>query len=360
MGIAFSYAPVARVKQVTRDRGTVYVDHTRLMKLHPSWQALDMMKKTLADMGNIENSSVTGVGDFEVKHVAVSEAAGSESLLREQLRTEVAREAVGALGELETERRQALERRSHTMRDDMAEEEARKLRLQAQEVETGVTQQLRTIAAENAYDRINAQLKLSALKAAGKTKGVDTSLVNAKINSTQSELDRINRISTAQSNETLAKAADGIDRLSTESYNRINATIGIYESGENRRIEEQIATARDQILLELDSYVKDSNKNDAFPGRLSSKAAVVKATGNIDRMGVGSSASELRNRIKQLEVQIADDVKRAAKKLGVENDVNVVFTRGAVSKDSTDDFAESMRRMDWGVYEPVMLDALGS
>ena len=103
VGIAFSYAPVAKVAHATGNWGTVYVDPARLMTLHPSWQALDMMKKTLADMGHVESGTPASVGDVEVAHVSINEPSSSDSLLHEQLRTEVAREAVGALGGLETQ-----------------------------------------------------------------------------------------------------------------------------------------------------------------------------------------------------------------------------------------------------------------
>lgn len=361
VGMAFSYAPVATVKHVTRDRGTVYVDPTRLMTLHPSWQALDMMKKTLVDMGYVDKSSPASVGDVRVARVPVSESAKGNSLLREQLRTEATREAVGALGQLETERRQAVGSRSRSMRDDMASEEERKLKLQAQEIESGVSDQLKVVAEENTYDRINAQLKLSALKAAGRSKGVDTTLISSKISSAQSDLDRVNRISTTQSNEVMAQAAAGIDKLSSEAQDKINATLDIYERGENRRIEEQIAAARDQILSELDSHVSgSSNKDDVFAKQPKGTTVVASVVGGVPRTKIRGDAAELKGRIKQLEAQILNDVTRAARAVGNGKGVNVVFVRGDAHKDLTDDFARSMRRIDWGAYEPVMLDALGS
>lgn len=365
VGIAFSYAPVREVKRVVPDRGTVYVDPARLMSMHPSWQALGTMRKTLADMDVVDKNSPSSVGLVQVAQVSVPGSTGSGTVEheREELRAESMRQVVGALGQLEAERRQALERRLHTMRADMTREEERKLRLQAQEIEAGVSEQLQFVAQKSSFDRINAQLKLSTLKAAGKLKGVDSALINSRTKAAQSELDRVTRIHNAESNEVLAEATASIDDLSAEAQSKINATLDIYERGETRRIEQQVASARDQILQELDSYVGNGSSRgaDMFGKRRGDSMAVSRVVGDGSRTDIDDDAAVLKDKIRKLEARIRNEVVRAVKVVADEDGVNVVFTRGRVKlPDKTQDFVESMRKIGWGAYKPVVLGALGS
>ena len=361
VGVSFSYTPSVKNESSRSDGREVYVDISKLSKLHPSYAALVEMRAALADV-QAGSSRVVSLDhpELRVKKIAGNTPA---TIDRSNLVAAVAKSAMDDLYMLESDQREALRARLREKRETMMEDAEAEIKLQVYELEDETAKKLRLVTERYVTDRLNAQIRTFALKSASESLGVDQEAANLKLAKACAELDYIDSACLGQENEVNAKSKDQINTLRKSAERDIDAALSLYESTEDRRISDSVSAAREQTLrdLKLQSGVIKAGKA-ASASLLQSGGAVELLKHPVAEDNASAKALiMLEKQASEIELRIKEDVVRVVQKLASEKGVKVTFSRGERRlADETQMFRGLMRKFAWGICEPVLTGMSGS
>jgi len=312
---------------VTRHVG--YVDMNKLVALHPESKALAIMQATLADVRRASLKSAAAHADSP--GAIRGSAAKAKSIDdRKALEAEVAWLAVKREADLESDQQQAIQARQRSSREEMTRSAESEISGQVRDIQDAAAAKLRSSAERYGPNRLNAQMKLSAVTSSSKSAGVDPTLAAAKVKDAQAALDTINQASAREADAIKAEAQKQIDALHKSASAKVEQALAIYASGQTDRIKRGAKTARDETISEL--YPSQMcPRVDEAAGKLVSVPASAHAA-----YSSALNAEVLQKRIAALEAQIRADLSRAIDKLARQKGVAVTFARrsGSVPDDT--------------------------
>lgn len=361
VSVSFSYQPeqpVVMEKKTSVIRQEVYVNVYKLVRLHPRWEVLSEMKATLAE-ARIAPEALKSPGHLHVSQLDAEHVPDSNSsVFRQTLEAEAGKAAIRALGQLESDRRTAMESRTRVMRETMISSTKADIQAETQKIVDYAGDNERKIAQENSSDRLNAEIRLSALNHALKLQGVRKQELQDKLKTAQAGFDKVTQSTQAETLKIESDTKEKIADLHEQSADMLDAAISIYESGENRRIEEEMTTARDATFKELSlperDFLNEGKTSAGFDMKPGQNASLL--TSDADEAGKLGTAW-MHKEISTLESRILQDVKRMVLGMAEKKGVKVVFTRNdADIPDQTQVFYDLMRRSDWSAGGLILSD----
>lgn len=388
LGATMARAPVrGRTIQSDPHRQLVYVDIGKLYRLHPEWDVLSAMKSTVADVRGESGPALSRPEPLPAPAVRSSEALlPAASVSRARLEADVASTAIGALRGLESARRDALSTGLRATRGVLEEAAAVEMVGAETEVRNDAAAKLKALAERYASDRVNAQIRISALGIASSrlrdladplragpavqgdaapllVRETETSasgeLVTAELElrSVQAKLGKIIDATADEEAAIRAEAQSKIRALRDSAAARIEATLSEQESDGRRRIEDDIGAARTEILQELAVLGRglDSTKSALCPKGSASKVSVARSSSpdvlrypSPGTEAISASVSALESRVR---ADVAGMVRRVADRMGL----RVTFDRAASgAPDKTGVFESAMRSSARDLCGPVL------
>ncbi|MHB9035293.1 MAG: hypothetical protein ACYC64_01410 [Armatimonadota bacterium] len=352
-GLALSSCQPAVTTRQDTARREVYVDIDRLVQLHPAWEALSMTKSAVADVR-------TGSSPFgSAKQKVAGGKQGSilvadlDPATRERLVTETIASAGAALRELEVEQRQAIDIRLRMRRETMENSAQAEVMVGVHEIEERAARSAEQVVLKHCPDRINAELKVAALKTESDSPGTDAKVAKSKIAAAETNLNQIKDECVLETKRVWDDAKDRIDSLLADAATRTDASLAIYESGETRKISDRAASARGEILGELQSLYAMTNTGGTQVFSANGNRTLARASRATD--GAPGSFGDWRNDTTGLERRIRQDVKCAVAKIAYANGMTVVFSRSSNRiPDETRQFAQLMTERAWHGCGPVI------
>lgn len=361
VGVSFSYTPsVENGSEISTER-EVYVNVTKLTKLHPSYAAFVEMRATLA---NIDAGSQKLVSQDQPE-LSIDKVARKTSgtMNRNDMVAAVAKSAMADLFMLESDQREALRARLSEKREIMMEDAEAEIKLQVFETEDAAAKKLRSVSEQYVTERLNAQIRTIALRSAAKSLGVDQLTANLNLDKARAELVRIDSECLTQENEVNAKTRARISELRANAEKSIDSALLQYISEENLRIDGSATVARKQTFREIKSFDSIANHtSNALLSRskfgksvkLPKYAAVASSSDTKAFVALEKKASEIEKRIKE-------DVVHTVQKLAEKRGMKVIFTQGEHKlPDETQMFRGLMRECAWEICEPVLIGMRGS
>ena len=357
---AFSYNPSDEISRDTSPVREVFVDINKLVELHPSYGAVADMNATLADVRVRSNAtSMSAPSDRERSHSA-GLAVAPEG--RRKLVADAAKSATDGLAKMEADQREALQARLRVSRAAMMESADVEMKTKALEIEQSAVDSQQLIARDHAPDRLKAQLKAMALRAASKSLGVDPAAAALRAGKAQAEVTRIDSVSAVAEDDVETQARARIDQLRAAAKAKTDAELAAYENGEDRRIERSTVTARDQIAKEMASFSgMPAGWGTVARGKLSHGSAA-SAPQRMVAHGPGDAAlTVLREQAVRADAQIRQDVQRAVLRFAKERGVSVRFSlSGRRLPDETRVFSTLMREHALDACGPVLTQPRGT
>ena len=365
LGISISNARVEPIQHKPVSNHDVYVDISKLIRLHPSWQAVETMRATVADVR--ASSSGVQLAKADVAPNASSNSIKGESyspvsVSRRSLEAEVCKSAASALQQLESDQWAALQTRLQINRSAMLKSAEAEIRLQRHEVYADAAEQMKNAANLHSNERLNTQMRVTALRSASKTPGIGPSL-KPKLDEAEAELDRINSETSSQLQKITAQTQEKVLSIRSSYEAKIDAALSVYETGEGKRIKNASKASHKEVLDEV--CIFDAL---ASPEEAASVVSRLKPVGSV--VNVSPVAEHSQNNARRLvdfsrqtsrlEMQIRDDVARAIRQMGADKGMRVVFSRRDGVPDKTREFSALMREQAWSVCRPIFSEAYGS
>ncbi|MCE5199873.1 MAG: hypothetical protein ABFD54_02520 [Armatimonadota bacterium] len=354
-GLGLSRRSPASVKHTAPVKQVVFVDISKLVKMHPSWDALCLMQSTSRN-SQPGKGAVDIMGDGPAWTGASSAHAEKpgDVVSRACLAAVAAVAAEQAMIQLESQQRDALQARMRDKRDTLEQSTRADAKLREKEIEDEATANELAIAEKYCADRLNAQIKLMALQTVSGTTGIDDVAIAARLKQVKDDLDRITSACATQTSEAAAASRASAEKVWADAAERIDAAMSIYESGENRKIESGGYLARNDILSEVKHASSAAGTPVAVPVRQHrrSRGSMRLASNSSEATSV---SGEWRDRCSTLQARIASDVAQAVKKIAREEGVRVTFScKGSKTPDATERFARLMRDRAWRSCGPVV------
>lgn len=357
VGVSFSYTPSVENESKISAGREVYVNVTQLTKLHPSYAALSEMRATLA---NVQAGSSRVMAQYrpEVQAKSVVKNA-SGTMNRNNLIAAVAKSAMADLYMLESDQREALRARLRDKREIMKEDAEAEIKLQVSEIEEAAAKSIRSVAQSRVTDRLNAQIRTFALRSAAKSMGVDQQIANTNLDKAREELSRIDSERLTLENALNANARARISELRVSAEKDIDSKLSMYETEENRRIDDSVVAPHEQAVREMKPFDGFANHAKTASVNRTSTAVRMPKYPAIDKSDTAFTVLEKKSF--EIETRIKKDVVRAVQKLAREKGVKVFFTQGGQNlPDETQMFSSLMRECAWGICEPVLTGMRGS
>lgn len=372
--------------KVVSDKTIVYVDTDRLMRLHPSADALAVMRQIAADVRlGMRTMPFSANRDLPQTAVPVASDGITCSVSRNKLEADVAQAAIGALRDLESAQREVLKARLRATRRMMEESANADIRSRVQDIEQETSRKLRDVAEQYAADRINASLKIGALRVADKSlkslversggtaaKGKsaldspaainESAEINSKLRDAQAELARIVDVGAEEDARIKAEMRAKIEALWSDSAANIEKSLSAIERDANARIERDIMTAQNDIIQELSSLGKWFNAGDSAKKTTGyARTAANPAQGSAFIMQQRRlNPDSVDTAVAALEQRIRLDIRRAVRMLADKQGIDVTFVRhGDELPDRTREFEKKLRCLFWSECGPVLCDVKG-
>lgn len=363
-GISNSNARVLPVGHKLASKQDVYVDISKLIKLHPSWHAVETMKSTVADVS-------AGSNGVHMMKSHISQDLGRDSIKarndlqasvsRRSLEAEVCKSAAVALQQLESDQWEALQTRLRLNRSTLLQNAESEIKLLEHDVEVESAEKSVTASTGRSNDQINAQMRVTALLAASKSPGVGASLL-PKLEEAQAHLDMINREASSEQLQITAQTQEKLQSIRSRYEAKIDAALSIYESGEERRISGISEASRKEVLSDVCIFdaLASPEETVSVVSRLNAGGSSVKDSQRAYTSSGDINLDSMGKRMSKLETQIRDDVARAIRQLAADKGMNVVFSRDARNMgvaDKTKEFSELMREQAWSICRPILSEA---
>jgi hypothetical protein len=368
-------------------RQLVYVDLGKLCKLHPEWDALLAMKSAVADVRGGSGPGLSRPEPFPAQTIPPSEALlPAASVSRARLEAEVAGAAIEALSGLESARRDALGAALRATRGVLEEAAAVEMVGAEAEVRNDASAKLKALAERQAFDRINAQIRISALGIASSrlrdltdplrtgpavgdnaapliVRETETSATGelaaaeSELRSVQARLGKIIDVTANEEAAIRSEAQSKIRALHDATAARIEAELSQQESDGRRRIEGDIGAARTEILQELAVLGKglDSTKKALCPRGTAARVSVARtpSPGELRYPAPGTEAIEAS--MSALETRVRADVAAMVRRLADKMGLRVTFDRTASgAPDKTGVFESAMCSSARDLCKPVL------
>lgn len=332
----------------------VYVDTDKLMKMHPNNGTAREMERMLAEVDKIVNTELLG-GAADENIVINIPAAGTEPISRKVLEADAANNAVLSLDELDKQKRTALNARMNSMRDTMMKSAETDINAQIKDIEKSTINSNRTVDEHYMMDRLNAQLKASALRVQTKVSGIDQDAVKAKLRAVEQSITDMDKASNTEKDSFDKKANDKANTLRMAAARKIEDKIRAYEDRENSRIISDKEEAQEQIVREIGLFGK------TIPGNKNVAIAPLKQNNvkSENLLRSNTQASDLHTAAFELNTRIREDVNRVVLELAAEKGIKVTFKRSEGMHDATGMFAQWLREREWITSGPAM-DERGS
>lgn|GEM_PF-1162880 len=377
--------------KIASDKMIVYVDMDRLMRLHPSSGALALMKRIAADLRADKRTMPFAIErDAYLVNASVVSDRIKCSISREGLEADAAQAAIGALRELESAQREALQARIRATRRTMEESASADIKAQVRDIEQETSRKLRDVAERYAADRINACLKIGALKVADKSfklliersganiaknrSAVDSpaeselvagesAAIDAKLSVLQSDFSRTIDIGDGEDARIKEEARAKIKALWSDSTANIEKRLSDIEKDANAKIERDIISAQNEIIQEISSFGKlfgaEENSTRKTVGYARATANLAKGA-SIVMQRRGPAFDSVDKIVEVLEQRIRLDLSRAVQMLANKQGINVTFVRhrGGLP-DRTKEFERKLRCLSWNECGPVLCDTRG-
>lgn len=345
--------PVAAPSRQPISRKVVYVDLDALARMHPAWQAVTITGSAINDAGA---GSLKISGPLMAKKTVHFKAhiPDTDPAIRQQLVSEAIRVSDDAMMKLENAQLEAADMRLRQRRETMEKSVEAEVMASVREINEKAYGDVEQIARKHCSDKINAELKVAALKLQSGKPGIDDKSNAAKLESAEADLMRINGECSDETNGVLGQAKTQTASLWANAASRTDAALLIIESSERRKIKNRAAASRNEILRELLSlYDADSSIAAMRPsGRWSADMNLSRvALASPGRMDIGkwyAQNSQLQKRIRQ-------NIKSAVSKMAMTQGVRVVFSRVSNNiPDQTKRFARLMSERAWDGCDPVL------
>lgn len=364
VGLPFSAAEkmaVSRQPIPVQAERVVYVDTAQLVEAHPAWEALYEMRATSARAGGTARvnpaSNARAVG---VKEVRADETAQSVTS-RHEPTAAAARSAVEALRGLEQEKREALWMRLASKKTAMMNQAESDIAVEARKIETDAAAMAKSIEQQYCPDRLNARLKVFAMKVAAKADTIDATNVSDKLAGVESALGRLDDACTGEQERIKSAARAKISALHDAALADVENKINAEEIREVKRIEDSVARMRDDLLKGMLSGEMAEPDVRVAAGALDAKPNVLALPAHRVARGANQDMAALESAANALEIRIRRDVARAVKELAEEKNLKVVFHRdGDRVEDGTQMFARLLRNHLARTVGPVLSEVRGS
>jgi hypothetical protein len=278
-----------------------------------------------------------------------------DSTTRRRLVTETIKSADDALREMEAEQWQSVNTRLRMRRETMEKSSEAEIMVQVHEIEEQAARSVEQVVHQHCNDRINAELKVAALKTESISPAADASVTKSKLEVAESSLSQIKGECAIETNRIWEDAKTLIDSLLADAAARTNASLSVYESGEKRKIGDRAVASRNEILSELRSLHEAVNLESASAF---SAFGMTTGTHTTETTDYGTGPVRLvkwQDESTDLESRIRQDVKCAVLKMARTEGVTVVFSRSSDRvPDRTRRFARLMSQRDWHGCGPVI------
>ncbi|MCL5103952.1 MAG: hypothetical protein M1133_07555 [Armatimonadetes bacterium] len=360
IGAAFLSISPGDGRRETPPPRTVFVDVGRLVNMHPDWGALATMRSTVTGIRQVSRAGYSVVRK-PASLVVRQRSDAADRALRSSLEEATVRRADEALRQLEMEQRRSLQARLDASRASIGANAESDLRVRERQIEDEAASEASSVTQKHRRNLLEAQIRADALHvAAGGSPGLDTVAIKLKEQQAQSELNTLRAVYDAETDRVNADAKAKIEMLRQGMNEKIDSTLNEYGSVEAKDIETRAASARSQILNDMNAF-------GAFPSMLGAGARKdgrhPKGVPDIavsKRVCVGDMCYWQADS-EALEARIRSDVRRAVLKMAEETGVKVVFVpSGTALPDATREFVDLMRTRGWRACEPVLYRAKGS
>ena len=342
----FYVSPDKRPRQVQAQAArVVFVDLKRLAQVQPASRTLAAMDGVLARARKSPRGGEFGT-PLSLSAIDLSDAqADADRGSRQELESEMAQAAISALSQLESEQRQALERRVAAARAALDESSRIETDVQIREIRGEESSKIRELAQRLSWDRINAQLKVDALAAAMNSPGVDAKLTKPRLQEAQAELNRVESAVSTEEGTIGRDARSRIDNLLRAASEKIASAVSTYGSEETSRIEGATSAARHQILREMSSFDWLGSRGGRHATQMpvtNIPAVELPSLAVPKRGGATRDAREMSRSLSAIKERVRAEARRTVLILARERNVRVTFTRGSGVPDATGVFARLM------------------
>ncbi|MEN6521680.1 MAG: hypothetical protein ABFD46_11100 [Armatimonadota bacterium] len=331
-------APEAAKKQV-------FCNMDELEPCHPAWNQLvqvrEMMSLTQRNVRFQKNSSVSRSIDSELRDPAVV----SES--RTSLQTKIEKKAQQEMKQISSHLEDALEKRLNERRQDLeaqagaAEAEARR------ESEKELAVDLRALNEERQYERVDAAIKLYALKAQLVVDGLSLDEVKQAIASRENELNDIKSKLTQSEKDLVTKMAEKSLQAGEKRRKSIERELASIRNEETRRINDLIRKKSERLRYDLvnNSFGESgkhlaSSRTTAFDSDNTGWRYV--SSGIVLKSSVNAGCNDSLDLEKSLHIRIRSELEAAVRRIARQNGLNVVFKNTGEVEDRTDWFRERL------------------
>ena len=346
-----------RSKRPAASARVVYVDESRLLALHPGWDAINEMSLVLStadsawkDSSAFAEASVSGTDEPVENDVKTT-------ISRKSLEKETMRSASESLREWETQRGEALHARTNSMRDQLTAASDASLIAKRKDLEDSAAEMAQAAEESRVPELLRggggggggARIKLSALRVASKLTGVDTKKLIEEKAETQASIDAMDKTANADVARINAVVQGKIAVLQDLAVAEIDAKVSEYEKSEDARIRQSVLEARDGVLQELSAAGADSQKIENLQKIAGSGSSRISAV----RMPSSAAArGSVRN--SEMLARMRLDVKRAVMALAAKRGMEVVFVQKRGVPDATADFEKMLKNNSWPGISPVL------
>lgn len=321
----------------------VYCDIDELMRYHPAWDQLVQVRGMLSyrDSGREERSGTAEVAPVEIPVPTASSAGGSVTRAALQLRLE--QRAQAELAKLGEQLDASLARQLNEKRRELeAGAQAREAEI-GRESEFDFAKELRQTGEQREFERVDAAIKLAALKAQFSSPGVDTTRVKSAIDTKEKELSTVRDELAQREDDLRKKVSSRFASVAEENRRAIEQELAELQRRESVRIKSVVRGQRERLhndLAGVGAFTVDmdqafSNETAQVGYGAARKAKMMRSEG-VSKFGSAevSSSESLNGFAKRLRERTRTELESVVKRIARENGLSVTFhpTSGAMNK----------------------------
>lgn len=332
-----------------RAEDRAYCDVDALARYHPAWGQLVQVRNLLARSERVRESKVSEAPDGG--RVSLRPTDASLLVDRGALQARLERRADAEIAKMCNENAMSLESRLKEKRQEL---EARAQAIEAESArqsEQGIAAGLRTLDEEHQSERVDAAIKLAALKAQLSSQAMNSGEVKSAILARQKELDGIRAKLLIDQEDLTRLASFSLSEEQSRHRSEIERELVRDRTRETARIENQCRTDRDRLHRELSADTlgvlgarQGSAQAAGYGGASAGRRGedIRSAAGSEFVSAAAKSRGDLVGLRSALQARIRAETAVVVRRIARENGLKVTFSPEGGARDKTNWFRERL------------------
>jgi hypothetical protein len=321
---------------------TVYCNVDRLLRYHPAWNQYVQLRGLPPRESSVGDSVSI---DTPVDNAVSTRTESAQVVARDQsgLRAELEAKSQKELSQIGGKLRSALQARCDERRNELCADAKVKAENAKRQSDAAVAGALRAYDEQHQYDRLAAEMKLSALKAQASGFATSSARTKTALASAQAALDALRADRDRTEAQLRAQARESDLNVKAACQVEIDCQVAAVKNAELQRIDARIATAKSRVQQDLDGDMMSGEES-----RLASRPQTIGAG-----FGAGAKAGKVVAQAKSqyvtavkciagsqdiqsgLRQRMRAEIAAAVNRIARENGLRVTFVPENGAKDST-------------------------